>query len=88
VVRQAQVTEEQAVTRMTTYPIASDTQIAKREHRCELCGGTIQPGEAYRRVVMDIDGYFSVEKWHLPTGKPDDPCRPRAKARREHVRKT
>jgi len=70
------------VVSMTTYPIASDTQIAKREHRCELCGGTIQPGEAYRRVVMDVDGYFTVEKWHLPTGKPGDPCRPKPKGRR------
>ena len=68
---------------MTTYPIATRVRTAAVEHRCALCGGLIQPGERYRRVVIDVAGEFTVEKWHMPTGLPDDPCRPRApKARK------
>jgi len=63
---------------VTTRPIATRIRTAAVEHPCALCGGRIQPGEAYRRVVLDVEGFFTVEKWHLPTGLPDDPCRPRA----------
>jgi len=68
---------------MTTHPIDSRVRTAAVEHCCALCGGTIQPGERYRRVVIDVAGEFVIETWHMPTGLPDDPCRPKApKARR------
>ena len=63
---------------MTTRPIATRVRTAAVEHPCALCGGLIQPGERYRRVVIVQGEEIVVETWHLPTGLPDDPCRPRA----------
>ena len=62
---------------MTTRPIATRVRTAAVEHPCALCGGTIQPGERYRRVVLGIGREMVVETWHMPTGLPDDPCRPK-----------
>ena len=67
---------------MTTRPIATRVRTAAVEHPCALCGGRIQPGERYRRVVLGIGREMVVETWHLPTGLPDDPCRPKPKGRR------
>jgi len=66
----------------TTRPIATRVRTAAVEHPCALCGGPIQPGERYRRVVIVQAEEIVVETWHLPTGLPDDPCRPKPKGRR------
>lgn len=36
--------------------------VARRQHRCEECGGVIAPGEKYQRVFMVFEGDASTIK--------------------------
>lgn len=39
--------------------------IARKQHRCDFCGGTIEKGEMYDRAVYTFDGSVYTWKSHL-----------------------
>lgn len=43
----------------------SGRPVARKEHRCDLCGGAIKPGEQYVRRTGLYDDRFWDEKFHL-----------------------
>lgn len=48
---------------MTDFHIARIRR-AKKKHRCEHCGGTIQPGEEHIYAVQVWQGYFDTNREH------------------------
>lgn len=43
----------------------SHSPVAKKKHKCEMCGGDILPGERYSYETGKWDGEFFVRKMHL-----------------------
>ena len=41
---------------------------ARVQHRCDLCGGTINPGETYKRTTVSEDGRVSDSVTHIHCG--------------------
>lgn len=45
--------------------INSKTPIARKQHRCDYCGGTIEKGEKYQNDTIVYDGDVYTWKSHL-----------------------
>ncbi|MBQ8218367.1 MAG: hypothetical protein IJZ79_03585 [Bacilli bacterium] len=39
--------------------------VARKDYKCDLCGGLISKGEKYQRVAGKYDGEFFDDKFHL-----------------------
>lgn len=39
--------------------------VARIEHRCDGCGGSIRPGHRYKKEVGLVDGELRMQKTHL-----------------------
>lgn len=45
--------------------LRNETPVARKEHRCQFCGGKILKGEKYSHYVCVSDGSIGEEKMHL-----------------------
>lgn len=50
--------------RLSVIPITTTYRRARIPHDCERCGGTIEPGTKYQRVVVKFDGDIVTVKQH------------------------
>jgi hypothetical protein len=51
---------------MSGVVLADETPVARKEHSCELCSATIQPGDRYRRTrIIGDDGPYVFKACEL-----------------------
>ena len=49
--------------------LSSGTHTARKAQECNVCNGTIMPGQRYSKIVMIYEGEFQIDRHHADAGQ-------------------